>query len=66
MSRRFSILVVDDDESTRKFLHSVLEAEGHNCQLAGTLGSAEALLRRQKRCYSRAYLPCLALPAALQ
>lgn len=48
MSRQFNILVVDDDESTRKFLHSLLEAEGHKCQLAGTLGCAETLLRQQQ------------------
>ena len=48
MSRRLSILVVDDEESTRKLLHSVLTAEGHNCQTADSLDSAEALLRREQ------------------
>jgi DNA-binding NtrC family response regulator len=47
MSRRLSILVVDDEESTRKFLSSVLSAEGHNCRTADSLDSAEALLRRE-------------------
>ncbi len=47
MSRQFNILVVDDDESTRKFLHSVLTAEGHHCELADSLESAEALLRQR-------------------
>lgn len=48
MSKPMNILVVDDDESTRKFLESVLAAEGHNCQLAGTLEAAETLLRRSQ------------------
>jgi len=47
MARRLSILVVDDEESTRKFLSSVLTAEGHNCQTADSLESAEELLRQQ-------------------
>jgi DNA-binding NtrC family response regulator len=42
-----SILVVDDEESTRKFLSSVLNAEGHNCWTADSLESAEALLRQE-------------------
>jgi DNA-binding NtrC family response regulator len=46
MSRPFNILVVDDDESTRKFLNSVLTAEGHHCHLADNLQSAERLLRQ--------------------
>lgn len=45
MPRQFNILVVDDDESTRRFLGSVLTAEGHNCQAADSLESAEILLR---------------------
>ncbi len=48
MSRQFNVLVVDDDESTRKFLYSVLEAEGHTCQLADSLSTAELLLRQQQ------------------
>ncbi len=48
MSRKFNVLVVDDDESTRKFLYSVLETEGHTCQLADCLSSAEVLLRQQQ------------------
>jgi DNA-binding NtrC family response regulator len=43
-----SILVVDDEESTRKFLSSVLTAEGHNCRTADSLESAEALLRQEQ------------------
>jgi DNA-binding NtrC family response regulator len=45
MSKRLNILVVDDDESTRKFLDSVLTADGHSCHLADSLESAETLLR---------------------
>src|SRR5260370_2963856 len=48
MSRQFNVLVVDDDESRRKLLYSVLEAEGHSCQLADSLGTAELLLRQQQ------------------
>jgi DNA-binding NtrC family response regulator len=48
MSTRLSVLVVDDDESTRKFLHSVLTAEGHDCHLADNLTRAEVLLRQNK------------------
>jgi DNA-binding NtrC family response regulator len=47
MSRRLRILVVDDEESTRKFLSSVLSAEGHNCRTADSLDSAETLLRQE-------------------
>lgn len=48
MSKLLNILVVDDDESTRNFLHSVLKAEGHNCNLADCLENAEASLRKSK------------------
>ena len=48
MSTRLSVLVVDDEESTRKFLHAVLTAEGHDCQLADNLKRAEGLLRQNK------------------
>jgi DNA-binding NtrC family response regulator len=47
-SRRLRILVVDDDEATRKFLESVLVAEGYDCQLAESLSSAEARLREDQ------------------
>jgi len=46
MSKKLAILVVDDDESTRKFLHSVLTAEGYDCQTAESLEIAEPLLRQ--------------------
>jgi DNA-binding NtrC family response regulator len=46
MSKQFTVLVVDDDESTRQLLNSVLTAEGYGCQLAEGLEEAEALLRQ--------------------
>ncbi len=46
MSKQFTVLVVDDEESTRSFLHSVLTAEGYDCQLADSLEQAEVLLRQ--------------------
>ena len=46
MSRKFTILIVDDDESTRKLLHSVLTIEGYECQMAENLERAEAVLRQ--------------------
>src|SRR5215831_17224093 len=48
MSTQLNILVVDDEESTRKFLHSVLTAEGHKCLTAESLDRAEALLRKEQ------------------
>jgi DNA-binding NtrC family response regulator len=44
---RFRILVVDDDDSTRSFLTSVLAAEGYECLAANTIASAESLLRQE-------------------
>ncbi|HET9792177.1 MAG TPA: sigma-54 dependent transcriptional regulator [Candidatus Angelobacter sp.] len=44
---RFRILVVDDDDSTRTFLSSVLAAEGYECLAANTIASAESLLRQE-------------------
>jgi DNA-binding NtrC family response regulator len=46
MSKQFKVLVVDDDESTRKFLHSALTTEGYDCQLADSLDRAEGVLRQ--------------------
>jgi DNA-binding NtrC family response regulator len=48
MSRKFTILIVDDDESTRKLLQSVLTIEGYDCQMAESLERAEALLRQSR------------------
>lgn len=45
-SKEFRILVVDDDESARAFLHSVLTAEGYSCVLADNVEAAESLLRQ--------------------
>lgn len=45
MTRSSRILVVDDDVSTRAFLHSVLTAEGYRCQVAADLETAERILR---------------------
>lgn len=44
----FRILIVDDDESTRRLLSSVLAAEGFECLTAGDLTTAEAMLRREQ------------------
>jgi DNA-binding NtrC family response regulator len=46
-NRRFHILVVDDDDSTRSFLASVLDAEGYHCVTANSVPSAEAALRKE-------------------
>lgn len=48
MSTQLNILVVDDEESTRNFLHSVLTAEGHRCFTAESLEGVEGLLRQQQ------------------
>ena len=45
MAKSFHVLIVDDDESTRAFLHAVLTAEGYCCQLAADLETAERTLR---------------------
>lgn len=42
----FRILVVDDDESARAFLRSVLTAEGYSCAMAHDVASAENILRQ--------------------
>jgi DNA-binding NtrC family response regulator len=46
-NRRFHILIVDDDDSTRSFLASVLDAEGYHCVTANSVPSAEAALRKE-------------------
>jgi len=48
MPKSFTVLVVDDEESTRSFLHSVLTLEGYDCQLAESLQGAEILLRQSR------------------
>ncbi len=46
-NRNFNILVVDDDDSTRSLLSSVLSAEGYECLTANSVASAEAVLRQE-------------------
>lgn len=46
-NQRFRILIVDDDESARSFLASVLAAEGYHCATANSVASAEAALRKE-------------------
>ena len=43
----FRILIVDDDDSTRNLLASVLTAEGYPCVTANNVDSAEVILRQQ-------------------
>ena len=43
----FRILVVDDDDSTRSLLCSVLEAEGYECLTANSVASADVILRQE-------------------
>ncbi len=47
LNQRFRILIVDDDESARGFLASVLAAEGYHCATANSVASAEAALRKE-------------------
>ena len=44
-SKQFRILVVDDDESARAFLRSVLMAESYSCAMAADVESAESILQ---------------------
>src|SRR5258708_38001396 len=46
MSKPLHVLIVDDDESIRRLLKSVLSAEGHSCLVAEDLETAESLLRQ--------------------
>src|ERR1700744_1553086 len=43
----FRILIVDDDESTRSLLSSVLAAEGYECLTANSVASADVILRKE-------------------
>src|ERR1700761_2985176 len=45
--RNFRILVVDDDDSTRSLLSSVLAAEGYECLTANSVASADVILRQE-------------------
>src|SRR5262245_46593339 len=46
-NHNFRILVVDDDDSTRSLLSSILSAEGHECLPANSVNSAHAILRTE-------------------
>jgi len=39
-NRNFRILIVDDDDSTRSLLSSILLAEGYECLMANSVGAA--------------------------
>ena len=46
-NRNFRVLIVDDDDSTRSLLSSVLNAEGYECLTANSVASADAILRQE-------------------
>ena len=46
-NRTFKVLIVDDDDSTRSFLSSVLTAEGYECLAANSVQAADAILRQE-------------------
>ncbi|HEX2327683.1 MAG TPA: sigma-54 dependent transcriptional regulator [Candidatus Angelobacter sp.] len=46
-NQNFRILVVDDDDSARSFLTSVLNAEGYDCLSANSINAAEQVLRQE-------------------
>ncbi|HET9838254.1 MAG TPA: sigma-54 dependent transcriptional regulator [Candidatus Angelobacter sp.] len=46
-NRNFRILIVDDDDSTRSLLSSILSAEGYECLMANSVPAAEKLLRQE-------------------
>ena len=43
----FRILIVDDDESTRNLLTSILSAEGYESRAVGSVAAAEVILRQE-------------------
>ncbi len=47
-NKDFRILVVDDDESVRSLLESVLTAEGYACRTARDVEAAASFLRKEK------------------
>jgi len=46
-NRNFRILVVDDDDSTRSLLSSILAAEGYECLTSNSVATAETVLRQE-------------------
>jgi DNA-binding NtrC family response regulator len=46
-NRNFKVLVVDDDDSTRSLLSSILGAEGYPCLTANSVATAESVLRQE-------------------
>lgn len=46
-TQNFRILIVDDDESTRRLLTSILSAERYECFTANDVETGEAVLRRE-------------------
>src|SRR4051812_8628628 len=46
-NRNFKVLVVDDDDSTRSLLSSILAAEGYECLTANSVATAETLLHQE-------------------
>ncbi|MGC2695437.1 MAG: sigma-54 dependent transcriptional regulator [Candidatus Angelobacter sp.] len=46
-NRNFRILIVDDDDSTRSLLSSILAAEGYECLTANSVVSADVILRQE-------------------
>ena len=47
MRKNQSVLIVDDDQETRKMLNCILELDGYDVTIAADGGSAVALLERQ-------------------
>src|SRR5215831_3806274 len=46
-NHNFRILIVDDDESTRNLLTSILAAESYECLTAANVAAAEVILRQE-------------------
>ena len=46
-NHNFRILIVDDDESTRNLLTSILTAESYECMTAANVPAAEVILRQE-------------------
>src|SRR5215467_13083348 len=46
-NHNFRILIVDDDESTRNLLTSILSAESYECLTAANVAAAEVILRQE-------------------